>query len=299
MLAYALKRLARGLGSGRSGARQGFALALTTALTEIRGAVSLEGGLDLLKKSLEPITQSTKGAEARDILMGQLFGVATLVRAMASQSSGDGAPSDAERARFAARVAEEVSALAASKTYLAEAAASVILELNAALGPQRMSKVFAQAPALKKWLTLSPSQDASPENVLLGLEMWPSMPKDVRLLCAAVPGDGAHKSSTPQWDKVYARAHLKALCPALVEASYTHPQMHSIWDVLIKHLPDASEATGALEALWECVVECALGMRCGPTTRHTEVEATGRAVQHIRLHHTRAWPLLLPVLHAG
>ena len=35
VLVYALKRLARGLGSGRSGARQGFALALTAAFTEI------------------------------------------------------------------------------------------------------------------------------------------------------------------------------------------------------------------------------------------------------------------------
>ena len=72
VLVYALKRLARGLGSGRSGARQGFALALTAAFTEIP-LVSLPDGLKLLKSSLEPITQSTKGAEARDILMGQLF----------------------------------------------------------------------------------------------------------------------------------------------------------------------------------------------------------------------------------
>jgi DNA polymerase phi len=36
VLTYALKRLARGLGSGRSGARQGFALALTAALRRSR-----------------------------------------------------------------------------------------------------------------------------------------------------------------------------------------------------------------------------------------------------------------------
>ena len=89
VLVYALKRLARGLGSGRSGARQGFALALTAAFTEIP-LVSLPDGLKLLKSSLEPITQSTKGAEARDILMGQLFGIAALVRAMATRfKSGD------------------------------------------------------------------------------------------------------------------------------------------------------------------------------------------------------------------
>ena len=129
---YALKRLARGLGSGRSGARQGFALALTAAFSEIPIA-SLDDGLQLLKSSLEPITQSTKGSEARDILMGQLFGVAALVRAMRARlATGTMTAEDAEA--FGAIVAEETSALATSKAYLAESAAAVILELSHALG---------------------------------------------------------------------------------------------------------------------------------------------------------------------
>ena len=127
VLVYALRRLARGLGSGRSGARQGFALALTAAFSEIP-LVSLPDGLKLLKTSLEPITQATKGSEARDILMGQLFGVAALVRAMAARLAA-GEMGRKEAVDFAAAVAEEVSALAKSKAYLAESASAVIVEI--------------------------------------------------------------------------------------------------------------------------------------------------------------------------
>jgi len=75
----------------------------------------------------------TLGAEARDILMGQLFGVAALVRAMAARMAA-GEMSSADAITFGAVVAEEVSTLASSKTYLAESASAVVLELASALG---------------------------------------------------------------------------------------------------------------------------------------------------------------------
>ena len=49
---YALKRLARGLASGRGAARQGFALALTGALAALP-AVPVGPVLDLLDAALE------------------------------------------------------------------------------------------------------------------------------------------------------------------------------------------------------------------------------------------------------
>ena len=177
---YALRRLARGLGSGRSGARQGFALALTAAFSEIP-LVSLPDGLKLLKSSLEPITQSTKGAEARDILMGQLFGVAALARAMAARLAA-GETTEEEAVAFGTSVAEEVSALASSKAYLAESAAAVILELADAVGDS-MTAVIDASPTLSAWLA-TPAADAGPEVVLplhptVGLPL-PSRPRQVR-----------------------------------------------------------------------------------------------------------------------
>ena len=40
---YSMKRLTRGLGSGRAGARQGFAVAFTSAMTHL-DAISVENG---------------------------------------------------------------------------------------------------------------------------------------------------------------------------------------------------------------------------------------------------------------
>ena len=51
----------------------------------------------------------TLGAEARDILMGQLFGVAALVRAMAARMAA-GEMSSADAITFGAVVAEEAGA---------------------------------------------------------------------------------------------------------------------------------------------------------------------------------------------
>ena len=81
---YSMKRLTRGLGSGRAGARQGFAVAFTSAMTHL-DAISVEDGFRFLKEGLEPITKSTKGSEARDILIGQLFGNAALARALVAK----------------------------------------------------------------------------------------------------------------------------------------------------------------------------------------------------------------------
>ena len=266
VVVYALKRLARGLGSGRSGARQGFALALTAAFAEMR-LVSLEDGLKLLKSSLEPITQSTKGSEARDILMGQLFGVAALVRAMAARlQSGGFAEEDA--IAFGVVVAEEIATLAMSKVYLAESAAAVIVELASALGGgAAVTAVVEQSPALTKWLTV-PAAEAGPEVILLAVELWSVLPGPIARACAVLPAvtpdddgkKGAAKKSKKAAEEaqirrsaaMFARDHLVLIRDALMEASYTHPQVHSVWGTLIKR---AQKVPGALEALWDTEVE--------------------------------------------
>ena len=214
VLVYALKRLARGLGSGRSGARQGFALALTAAFTEIP-LVSLPDGLKLLKSSLEPITQSTKGAEARDILMGQLFGIAALVRAMAARFKGGDLTLESVLS-FGAAVAEETAKLAASKAYLAESAAAVVLELKAALGPG-MGKMFDRSPALTSWIT-TPASKAGPEVVQLCMELWPYMPKSIKDECECVPQGGV---KAKDWTAVFQRDRVETVRDALMESSHT------------------------------------------------------------------------------
>ena len=200
VLVYALRRLARGLGSGRSGARQGFALALTAAFSEIP-LVSLPDGLKLLKTSLEPITQATKGSEARDILMGQLFGVAALVRAMAARlAAGEIRRQDA--VDFGAATAEEVSALAKSKAYLAESASAVILEIADALGGAEntgvggdVTAVLERSGSLADWIA-APAADATPEAVALAAALWPALPPALRARCDALPPVSPEEAQT-------------------------------------------------------------------------------------------------------
>jgi DNA polymerase phi len=296
VLAYALKRLARGLGSGRSGARQGFALALTAAIAEIP-LVSLSDGLRLLKTSLEPITQATKGTEARDILMGQLFGVAALVRAMSARLAG-GEIELADAIDFASVVAQDVAALAKSKTYLAESACAVILEIVNSVGgvvdgtDGTVSIILTRAPALADWIA-TPANEATPEAVLLATAFWPALPAALRKRCDVLPPLGEEESNaadavaaaasvangaeeqakkskkkkdggdavdlvkaaaTARWSVFFRASHLEKIRDALAESSHSHPQVHTVWGVLI----DAARTfriTGALERLWDVLVE--------------------------------------------
>ena len=291
VLVYALRRLARGLGSGRSGARQGFALALTAAFSEIP-LVSLPDGLKLLKTSLDPITQATKGSEARDILMGQLFGVAALVRAMAPRLAA-GEMGRKEAVDFAAAVAEEVSALAAAKAYLAESASAVILEIADALGGAEaagaggdVTAVLERATSLADWIA-APAADATPESLALAAQLWPALPPALRARCDVLPpvspeetaaaaavqkekgkGGGKKKGGEPseklsearrvaaaaRWRSFFRASHLEKVRDALAASSRAHPQTHTVW-VLLMDAARTHAIPGALEALWETQVE--------------------------------------------
>ena len=87
--AYALRRLTRGLSSGRGGARQGFALALSElASSETLGTTPMEA-LEALDANVAVITKSTKGEEARDILLGRMFGLAAIGIALGARTDLD------------------------------------------------------------------------------------------------------------------------------------------------------------------------------------------------------------------
>ena len=159
---YSMKRLTRGLGSGRAGARQGFAVAFTSAMTHL-DAISVEDGFRFLKEGLEPITKSTKGSEARDILIGQLFGNAALARALVAKEvsleakkkkkemmSGSGSSNnnnkrkkwttpEEERERIvdlSSQLFAEICRISNTKAYLSESAAKVMIELALSLSKQ-------------------------------------------------------------------------------------------------------------------------------------------------------------------
>ena len=289
MLVYALRRLARGLGSGRSGARQGFALALTAAFSEIP-LVSLPDGLKLLKTSLDPITQATKGSEARDILMGQLFGVAALVRAMARALAAGGRRREA--VPLAAAVAEEVSALAAAKAYLAESASAVILEIADALGRRgrRRGGTSPRSSSAPRARGLDRRARRRRDAVILALprSCGRRSLSALRARCDVLPesrrrrrarggrpkrkrkggreeegrrawqerqGDGGGRGGGVGGVRFSAVCTWRRSRDALAaESSRAHPQTHTVW-VLLMDAARTHAIPGALEALWETQVE--------------------------------------------
>ncbi|KAI5856466.1 DNA polymerase phi-domain-containing protein [Tricharina praecox] len=83
---YALKRLTRGIGSGRDSARPGFAVVLTEFLTNLaaggnaeKWGISLDDAVTAVVKNTTPQGHSS-GQEERDAWLGRLFGLQSLVQ---------------------------------------------------------------------------------------------------------------------------------------------------------------------------------------------------------------------------
>ncbi|ORY26447.1 hypothetical protein BCR33DRAFT_859122 [Rhizoclosmatium globosum] len=80
-IAYALKRLIRGLSSSRDGARQGFTLALAELLGFLKEDHAFSAALivDLIE-SLNVLTASVKGQEEREMYFARIFGLHAIVQ---------------------------------------------------------------------------------------------------------------------------------------------------------------------------------------------------------------------------
>ncbi|TGZ85473.1 hypothetical protein EX30DRAFT_314548 [Ascodesmis nigricans] len=83
---YALKRLTRGLASGRESARPGFAVVLTEFLSTLlangdneKWSITLADAIDAVKSNTTPQGHSS-GQEGRDYALGRLFGLQSLVQ---------------------------------------------------------------------------------------------------------------------------------------------------------------------------------------------------------------------------
>ncbi|DBB02081.1 TPA: DNA-directed DNA polymerase [Trebouxia sp. C0004] len=272
-LMYGLKRLVRGLASGRQGARQGYALALSNLLADIP-ALSITEVLATMASELE-VSGQAKGSEAHDQLLGQVFGYAAIIRS--------GLQIDQQTA---VTCAEGLTHIANKKSFLRELAANVLLELTEQLEDTTLTHILEQESCgLKEWLMTS-AVDASPEVLLLALRLWGLMPstllKQTGLLPSNVqpPSSGFFTASDMPKDAAAAAAaffseqHLQTVLPVLRGSSSSHPRLHSVWPTVfalllpgfkaVKDLnaADSGEAgskgtaaAGQLEALWTIVVQ--------------------------------------------
>ncbi|KAF8062006.1 pol5 [Scenedesmus sp. PABB004] len=269
LMAYGLKRLARGLASSRQGARQGFAAALAAVLSRSAAAaaaapprgkggggggelaapfVSAAGVLALLDACLE-VTGSMKGSDQRDALLGRVFGLAALARSGLVAALPAAPPGAASAARGVAAVAEQLVGLLQRKAFLRESAAAALAELLQGLRGADMAQVLREAPRLSALLAAAPAS-ASPEALMLALRLWHALPPDALEHCQLLPPLPAGAAPPPAlfWQQpgavqrgavagaasaLFTVDQVSALCPALLASSASHPRLHPVWGCLL------------------------------------------------------------------
>ncbi|CAM6089353.1 unnamed protein product [Calypogeia fissa] len=258
---YALRRLVRGVASSRESARQGFSLALAAVL----GALPCIHGtaiLNMVDKHLE-VTSAMKGQESRDALLGQLFAYGALVRS----SRVIGTASTVEQQELAKEVTERLLSLAKKKTFLQEAAVSVLVEVGEKLdGPELLKSVWASTHLTD---CLKEGEDSiGPESLFLALRFHSKLPKSAFESCKVIPDSG-------NLIEIFEKDHLMSLLPCLKESTSSHPRVHLVWDPLLQILfsevatPKSGKKnkrsleTGAnlgtrLETFWSTVVDGSL-----------------------------------------
>lgn len=265
LVAYSIRRLYKGLTSGRKGARQGFALALTTALKHLGCFQS--GNILALVDSMNEL--SVGGG--RDEFFGQMFGLGAVVRAQKLDAG------------VARAITEQAIELAHKKSFLREAAAALITEL-ADRNPESISKVLAGPSRVRAWLT-APVDQACPEALALAIRLWRFMPQELKKICELLPSCSAVPSAElfahgrKQKDKndktvaaaFFSEGHLRKLLPVLRTTTQGHPRVNIVWPTMLTlllpgYLPDQTEksaekaphsavADSDLAVFWSVLVE--------------------------------------------
>ena len=260
LVAYSIRRLYKGLTSGRKGARQGFALALTTSLKHL-GCFESDNVMALV----ESMSELSVGG-GRDEFFGQMFGLGAVLRARTLDAPA------------ATALVEQAVDLAHKKSFLREAAVALIAEL-AEKNPDSMPKVLNSASHLRAWLT-APCDQSSPEALGLALRLWRDMPQDLKKACqmlpscSAVPSADLFSHGRKQKDKndatvaaaFFTESHLKKLLPVLKASSQGHPRVNTVWPTMLTLLlpgyvpeqvqnKDSAVAGAEVATFWSVLVE--------------------------------------------
>ncbi|KAI7872535.1 DNA polymerase phi-domain-containing protein [Spinellus fusiger] len=216
-VAYAIRRLLRGLPSSRQGARQGFSLALTELLAMI-DVVTAKVVLDLLFQYTER-TGSMSGEEVRDMLFGRLFGLMSVIASgmLIRQST---------TAEDATRIIESLFDMAETKSYLSEVCHHVVINMLPFIKSTSYKEV-----ATEKILELFLSQVSTVDQLNLALAIQKHVP-DVDLSAKFV---GWKNTNVLDPDNLRHLALILKEVPMEEQEALADwkPQLHSVWDCLL------------------------------------------------------------------
>lgn len=218
-LSYTVRRLVRGLASSRDGARQGFGAALIEVLRAFSDHVDLDGVLKVMEDAMA-LHGSMDGAEERDAIFGRCFTCASIVRSgrLASMSAS-------ARGSIAAKLAKELAACSAKKSFLHELCAVLQCELLEALPSSEIQTAVwphisaGLAPPLAEW---------SAGALLIALRLGRLLKHAT--LAALLPHVTLKNGS------LLHMANLASLVGPLKTASLVHPRLHAVWDELVELL---------------------------------------------------------------
>ncbi|KAI9506816.1 DNA polymerase phi-domain-containing protein [Coemansia spiralis] len=247
-LAYAVKRLIKGLASPRDGARQGYSMALAELLNRVPN-ISVKLVLDLLWKSTEA-TNNMKGQEQRDMRFGRIFGLMALVQSdIITRTSTT--PIEIRK------IVMELTAVGAKKSYLREIAyvtlASMVPMLRKFSFTEELITMFVD-------VALDKGAIETPDELYLAMRLRREYPWYDWI--AALPHwHGKHMLS---------QKNLKNFAPILCELSADkkelfsswHPQLHMIWNEIFdlyfnkeREFELESLEPVTFDILWDAVVE--------------------------------------------
>ncbi|KAJ2715652.1 DNA-directed DNA polymerase [Coemansia spiralis] len=247
-VSYAVRRLIKGLGSSRDGARQGYSMALAELLGRIP-CISAKLVLDLLWASTEA-TRSMKGQEQRDMRFGRVFGMMALVQSGVLARAG----TTAVEIR---KMVMELAAIGSKKSYMREIAYTTLVAMVPL--PGKLGKIN-EIVAMFVDVALDKGTIETPDELLLAMRLRRAYPGFD--WSAALPHwQGGHMLSSRNSARVAAiLCEVSADNTALF--SSWHPQLHSVWSEILdlyfsKQRADEAESRRpmAFDMLWSKAVE--------------------------------------------
>ncbi|OEL18924.1 hypothetical protein BAE44_0020058 [Dichanthelium oligosanthes] len=219
---YAIRRLIRGISSSREYARQGFALGLAVVLESIR-AIRIEALMKLIPNLLE-YSSSMKGPEAKDNLLGRLFGFGAIARSgrVSRQWTRD------KSSPIVKDFVSEVVELSSKKRYLPEPAVAVILDLVRKLPDEAILSEVLEAPGVQDLFNRA-ADIGDPDALFLALKLQERTSVQKEIFGKLLP-----YPFSP--DNFFAEHHLKSIAACFKESAFCLPRIHSLWLVIMEML---------------------------------------------------------------
>ena len=261
---YVLRRLFRGLASGRKGARQGFSLCLSELLRHVKLSKSDQGLVcAMLKTMVQVLDAETAGhgrnsLEKRNRALGKVFGIGAFVAAELLPGT------DGDALHGTQMAVDLLMGVSGERYYYREVATAMVLQLLRTVDSETLETIISGNAALQAVIQSvpSPSSDAAivkengddeqsqarmlhvtPESLWMSISLWPRLSRARVTACPLI--SVMRESAVSDETAFFSESHLGTVVAYLKETARIAPRLHSVWFALME-LMSASTATKPL-----------------------------------------------------